>query len=61
MESSELLHLTADIVSAHVGHNSVAVEGMASLVQRVHASLAGIAGLAWAAGCRTSMKALRPI
>lgn len=42
MEKSELLNLTADIVSAHVGHNSVAVGDVAGLVQRVHAALAGL-------------------
>lgn len=42
MEKPELLNLTADIVSAHVGHNSVAVADVASLVQRVHAALSAL-------------------
>ena len=42
MEKSELLNLTADIVSAHVGHNSVALGDVANLVQRVHSALAGL-------------------
>ncbi len=42
MENSELLNLTADIVSAHVAHNSVAVGDVASLVQRVHGALSAL-------------------
>lgn len=42
MEKPELLNLTADIVSAHVGHNSVALGDVAGLVQRVHAALVGL-------------------
>lgn len=42
MENPNLLNLTADIVSAHVSNNSVAVGDVASLVQRVHAALSGI-------------------
>ncbi|RXR30748.1 MucR family transcriptional regulator [Sphingobium fluviale] len=37
-----LLTLTADIVSAHVGNNSVAISDLANLIASVHASLAGL-------------------
>ncbi len=39
-----LLTLTADIVSAHVANNSVAVGDLANLIASVHASLAGLGG-----------------
>ncbi len=39
MASDQLIKLTADIVSAHVSNNSVAVADVASLVQQVYASL----------------------
>ncbi len=38
-KSSGLLRMTADIVSAYVGHNSVASNQIADLVRTVHASL----------------------
>jgi predicted transcriptional regulator len=37
-----LLSLTADIVTAHVGNNSVAVGDVATLIQRVHDALEGL-------------------
>ncbi|HEX7820155.1 MAG TPA: MucR family transcriptional regulator [Sphingobium sp.] len=39
-----LVTLTADIVSAHVGNNSVAVGDIASLISNVHSALAGLSG-----------------
>jgi predicted transcriptional regulator len=37
-----LLTLTADIVAAHIGNNSVAVSDMPALVTLVHSALAGL-------------------
>ena len=37
-----LITLTADIVSAHVSNNSVAVNDLPNLIQNVHAALSGI-------------------
>jgi predicted transcriptional regulator len=42
MKQETLVMLTADIVSAHASSNPVAVSDLASLVQQVHTSLAGI-------------------
>lgn len=42
MDNETLLTLTADIVSAHVSHNSVAMNDLAGLVQQVHSALAGL-------------------
>jgi predicted transcriptional regulator len=41
-EQNQLITLTADIVSAHVSNNNVAVGDVANLVQRVHEALAGL-------------------
>jgi predicted transcriptional regulator len=41
-EQQQLIELTADIVSAHVANNSVAVGDVANLVQRVHEALSGL-------------------
>ena len=41
-----LISLTADIVSAHVSNNSVAVNDLPSLIQNVHNALSGLAGTA---------------
>jgi predicted transcriptional regulator len=41
-EDSQLIELTADIVSAHVSNNRVAVGDVADLVQRVHEALSGL-------------------
>lgn len=38
----QLLTLTADIVVAHVGHNTVAASDMPSLIKSVHDALAGL-------------------
>lgn len=38
----DLLTLTADIVSAHVGHNDVAISDLAVLIANVYHSLAGL-------------------
>lgn len=39
-----LITLTADIVSAHVSNNSVAVSDLPLLIQNVHNALAGLGG-----------------
>jgi predicted transcriptional regulator len=49
MESTEnlnetLITLTADIVSAHVSNNSVAVNDLPVLIQNVHNALTGLGG-----------------
>lgn len=38
----QLLALTADIVVAHVGHNTVSASDMPSLIKNVHEALAGL-------------------
>lgn len=38
----DLLNLTADIVSAHVANNSVAIGDLPALIGSVHAALAGL-------------------
>jgi predicted transcriptional regulator len=49
-ESNELnetlITLTADIVSAHVSNNSVAVNDLPQLIQNVHSALNGLGGRA---------------
>ena len=40
MADEQLITLTADIVSAHVANNNVAVGDLANLIQQVHSSLA---------------------
>jgi predicted transcriptional regulator len=42
MADDQLITLTADIVSAHVANNSVAVGDVANLVQQVHAALSKV-------------------
>jgi predicted transcriptional regulator len=49
METNEnlnetLITLTADIVSAHVSNNSVAVNDLPTLIQNVHNALTGLGG-----------------
>ena len=39
-----LITLTADIVSAHVSNNSVAVNDLPVLIQNVHSALSGLGG-----------------
>ncbi|MGE0775405.1 MAG: MucR family transcriptional regulator [Sphingomonadaceae bacterium] len=41
-----LITLTADIVSAHVSNNSVAVSDLPSLIQNVHGALSGLGQVA---------------
>ena len=41
-DSTELLELTTEIVSAHVGNNSVAVNDLPQLIQEVYRSLAQV-------------------
>jgi len=41
-----LITLTADIVSAHVSNNSVAVNDLPQLIQNVHNALSGLGGKA---------------
>ncbi len=41
-----LITLTADIVSAHVSNNSVAVNDLPTLIQNVHNALTGLGGSA---------------
>ena len=48
-DKSELIEMTADIVSAYVGANSVSAGELPALIQSVHATLAGISGGAAAA------------
>jgi predicted transcriptional regulator len=40
-EQAQLLELTAQIVSAHVGHNEVAPDTLPTLIRSVYATLAG--------------------
>ena len=41
-EKPELLEMTADIVSAYVGNNTVAAEALPSLIANIHAALSGV-------------------
>ena len=41
-ENNELLQLTADIVSAHVSNNTVAVGDLPGLLRQVHGALSGL-------------------
>ncbi|RWG49591.1 MAG: transcriptional regulator [Mesorhizobium sp.] len=41
-DATELVELTADIVSAFVSNNSVPVAGLADLISSVHSSLSGL-------------------
>jgi len=41
-DNESLATLTADIVSAHVSNNSVAISDLPTLIQNVHAALAGL-------------------
>ena len=42
--SDTLISLTADIVSAHLSNNSVAVNDVPALIQQVHNALTGLSG-----------------
>ena len=41
-DKSEIIEMTADIVSAYVGNNSVSANDLPSLIQSVHRALAGV-------------------
>ena len=41
-DNSEVIEMTADIVSAYVGNNSVAAADLPSLIQSVHRALSGV-------------------
>jgi predicted transcriptional regulator len=41
-EKSEVIEMTADIVSAYVGNNSVSAADLPNLIQAVHRALAGV-------------------
>jgi predicted transcriptional regulator len=41
-EKSEIIEMTADIVSAYVGNNSVSANDLPSLIQSVHRALSGV-------------------
>ena len=41
-EKTEVIEMTADIVSAYVGNNSVSAADLPSLIQSVHRALSGI-------------------
>ena len=43
-EKSEVIEMTADIVSAYVGNNTVAAADLPGLIQSVHRALAGVSG-----------------
>jgi predicted transcriptional regulator len=42
-DQSEIIEMTADIVSAYVGNNSVSANDLPSLIQSVHRALSGVA------------------
>jgi len=48
-EKSEVIEMTADIVSAYVGNNSVSAADLPALIQSVHRALSGISSGAEAA------------
>ena len=48
-EKSEVIEMTADIVSAYVGNNSVSAADLPALIQSVHRALSGISSGADAA------------
>src|SRR5436190_1529850 len=41
-EKSEIIEMTADIVSAYVGNNSVSAADLPSLIQSIHNAISGI-------------------
>ena len=42
-DKSEIIEMTADIVSAYVGNNTVATADLPNLIQQVHRALSGVA------------------
>jgi predicted transcriptional regulator len=45
-EKAEIIEMTADIVSAYVGNNSVSASDLPTLIQSVHRALSTVTGLA---------------
>lgn len=45
-DTEGLVDLTADIVAAHVAHNSVSINDVPTLISNVHAALAGLGAAA---------------
>ncbi|HYF23539.1 MAG TPA: MucR family transcriptional regulator [Caulobacteraceae bacterium] len=43
-EKAEIIEMTADIVSAYVGNNSVSAADLPALIQSVHRALSGVTG-----------------
>ena len=43
-EKNEVIEMTADIVSAYVGNNTVSAAELPALIQSVHRALAGVSG-----------------
>ncbi|MFN3879253.1 MAG: MucR family transcriptional regulator [Brevundimonas sp.] len=41
-DKPELLEMTADIVSAYVGNNSVSADALPALISNIHAALSGV-------------------
>ena len=41
-DKSEIIEMTADVVSAYVGNNSVSANDLPALIQSVHRALAGV-------------------
>ncbi|QUD87105.1 MucR family transcriptional regulator [Phenylobacterium montanum] len=41
-DTSEIIEMTADIVSAYVGNNSVSAADLPSLIQSIHRALSGV-------------------
>ena len=49
-EKSEVIEMTADIVSAYVGNNSVSAADLPALIQSVHRALSTVTGARAASG-----------
>ncbi|MFM8376940.1 MAG: MucR family transcriptional regulator [Phenylobacterium sp.] len=45
-EKNEVIEMTADIVSAYVGNNTISAAELPALIQSVHRALAGVTGAA---------------
>ena len=43
---AEIIEMTADVVSAYVGNNTVAAQDLPTLIHAVHSALAGVSGAA---------------
>ena len=44
-DKSEIIEMTADIVSAYVGNNTVATADLPNLIQSIHRALTGVAAV----------------